>query len=41
MKLEQALQLYKIPYVVSETISGAGFTSYKLTPTGSTATIQR
>ena len=41
MKLDEALQLYKIPYVVSETISGAGFTSYKLSPVGSSATIQK
>ena len=41
MKLEEALQLYKIPYIVTDIISGAGFTSYKLTPRGSSATIQR
>jgi len=41
MKLESALQLYNIPYEITETITGGGFTSYKLTPTGSTATIQR
>lgn len=41
MKLDEALQLYKIPYIVTDIISGAGFTSYKLTPAGSTATIQR
>ena len=41
MLLNEALQLYNIPYQITETITGAGFTSYKLTPAGSSATIQR
>ena len=41
MKLEEALRLYNLPYIITETITGGGFTSYKLTPTGSSATINR
>lgn len=41
MKVKEALSLYKIPFAISETRSGAGFTSYKLTPCGSSATPER
>lgn len=41
MKLDEALQLYNIPYIITDQISGGGFTSYKLTPAGSSATLQR
>ena len=41
MTVQDALQLYKIPYTITETVTGAGFTSYKLTPAGSSATPQR
>lgn len=41
MKINDALQLYKLPFVISETITGGGFTSYKLTPAGSSATPER
>ena len=41
MTVQDALQLYKIPYIISETKSGAGFTLYKLTPAGSSATPQK
>lgn len=41
MTLQDALNLYKIPYMVTQTTTGGGFTSYKITPTGSTATRQR
>ena len=41
MKVQEALQLYNIPYNITDIINGGGFTSYKLTPAGSSATIQR
>ena len=41
MTLQDALNLYKIPYMVTQTTTGGGFTSYKIVPTGSTATRQR
>lgn len=41
MILQDALKLYNIPYIITDTISGAGFTSYKITPAGSSATLQR
>ena len=41
MTLNEALTLYNLPYVITETNTGGGFTSYKLTPTGSSATINR
>lgn len=41
MTLSEALTMYNIPYVITETINGGGFTSYKLIPTGSTATPER
>jgi len=41
MKLDEALRLYKIPYMITQTITGDGFISYKLTPAGSSATPQR
>lgn len=41
MKLNEALTMYNIPYIITETITGGGFTSYKLIPTGSSATPER
>ena len=41
MTLAEALTMYNIPYVITETITGSGFTSYKLIPTGSSATPER
>lgn len=41
MTVNEALTLYKIPYHITETVTGAGFTSYKLIPCGSSATVQR
>lgn len=41
MTLQEALSLYNLPYVITETITGGGFTSYRLIPTGSTATPER
>lgn len=41
MTLENALSLYNIPYIITETITGGGFTSYRMTPAGSSATPER
>lgn len=41
MTVQEALQLYKIPYQVTDIQTGPDFESYRLTPTGSTATISR
>ena len=41
MTLSEALTLYNLPYVITETITGGGFTSYRIQPTAATATINR
>ena len=41
MTLNEALSLYNIPYIITETITGGGFTSYRMTPAGSSATPER
>lgn len=41
MKLNEALQLYNIPYVIESETTAPGFTSYKLQPAGSSATPER
>lgn len=41
MTLNEALTMYNLPYAITETITGNGYISYKLIPTGSGATIQR
>lgn len=41
MKLQEALQLYKIPYMIETETTAPGFISYKLKPTAAGATIQK
>lgn len=41
MKLQEALQLYNIPYIIESQTTAPGFTSYKLQPAGSSATPER
>ena len=41
MTVQEALSLYKIPYIVKDIQTAPDFESYQLTPTGSTATISR
>lgn len=41
MTIQEALTLYKLPYIITDTINGGGFTSYRLTPAGSSATPER
>lgn len=41
MTVKDALTLYNLPYAITEIVNGDGFTSYRITPTGSTATRQR
>lgn len=41
MKLNEALQLYNIPYVIESETTAPGFTSYKLQPAGASATPER
>lgn len=41
MRLQEALQLYNIPYVIESQATAPGFTSYKLKPTAAAATIQK
>ena len=41
MRLQEALQLYNIPYMIETETTAPGFTSYKLKPTAAAATIQK
>lgn len=41
MRLQEALQLYKIPYMIETETTAPGFTSYKLKPTAAAATLQK
>ncbi len=41
MTIQEALNLYKIPYTVTSTTTAGGFASYQLSPAGSTATPER
>ena len=41
MRIDEALSLYNIPYMIESQTDGGGFTSYKITPAGSSATVQK
>lgn len=41
MTVQEALQLYKIPYRITETVTGGGMVTHKLSATASTATLTR
>lgn len=41
MKVQEALTLYNIPYMIETETTAPGFTSYKLKPTAAAATIQK
>lgn len=41
MRLQEALQLYNIPYIIESQVTAPGFISYKLQPAGSSATPER
>ena len=41
MTLDEALQLYKIPYQVTQRINGGGFSTYKIEPTAAGATLNK
>lgn len=41
MRLQEALQLYNIPYMIETETTAPGFTSYKLKPTAAAATLQK
>ena len=41
MTIDEALRLYKIPYDITERVTGGGFISFKLEPTAAGATINK
>ena len=41
MTVQEALQLYNIPYMIESETTAPGFTSYKLKPTAAAATLQK
>ena len=41
MTVQEALTLYRLPYMIETVTSAPGFTSYKIVPAGSTATPER